>query len=39
VVRVAGSDRFLAYAVVNDGPVPGGSGTHDGSYVPSEGAE
>jgi hypothetical protein len=39
VVRVAGSDRFLAYAVVNDGPVPGGSGTHDGSYVPMEGAE
>jgi len=39
VSRVAGNDRFLAYAVVNDGPVPGGAGTHDGSFVPMEAAE
>lgn len=39
VVRVSGGDRFLAYAVVNDGPVPGGAGTHDGSFVPMEAAE
>ncbi|MBK9967517.1 MAG: PQQ-dependent sugar dehydrogenase [Holophagales bacterium] len=39
VLRVSGSERFLAYAVVNDGPVPGGAGTHDGSFVPMEAAE
>jgi len=39
VVRVSGNERFLAYAVVNDGPVPGGAGTHDGSFVPMEAAE
>ena len=39
VSRVAGNERFLAYAVVNDGPVPGGAGTHDGSFVPMEAAE
>ncbi len=39
VFRVSGSDRFVAYAVVNDGPVPGGSGTDDGSFVPMEAAE
>ncbi|MCL4808488.1 MAG: hypothetical protein KJ062_11985, partial [Thermoanaerobaculia bacterium] len=37
VLRVAGKDRFLAYAVVNDGSAPGGAGTHDGSFVPMEG--
>jgi glucose/arabinose dehydrogenase len=37
VVRVAGNERFLAYAVVNDGPAPGAAGTHDGSFVPMEG--
>lgn len=37
VVRVAGNERFLAYAVVNDGPAPGAPGTHDGSFVPMEG--
>jgi hypothetical protein len=39
VWRVSGNDRFLAYAVVNDGPAPGGTGTHDGSFVPMEAAE
>lgn len=39
VLRVTGNERFLAYAVVNDGPVPGGAGTHDGSFVPMEAAE
>ena len=39
VFRVSGNERFLAYAVVNDGPVPGGAGTHDGSFVPMEAAE
>jgi len=39
VSRVSGNERFLAYAVVNDGPVPGGAGTHDGSFVPMEAAE
>jgi glucose/arabinose dehydrogenase len=39
VFRVAGNERFLAYAVVNDGPVPGGAGTNDGSFVPMEAAE
>jgi hypothetical protein len=32
VVKTAGSGRFLAYGVVNDGKDPG-SGTNDGSYV------
>ena len=39
VFRVSGNERFLAYAVVNDGPAPGGAGTHDGSFVPMEAAE
>ncbi|HQP87151.1 MAG TPA: hypothetical protein PLL76_12925, partial [Thermoanaerobaculia bacterium] len=39
VSRVSGNGRFLAYAVLNDGPAPGGPGTHDGSYVPMEAAE
>ena len=39
VFRVSGNERFLAYAVVNDGPAPGGTGTDDGSFVPMEGAE
>jgi glucose/arabinose dehydrogenase len=39
VSRVSGVERFLAYAVVNDGAAPGGPGTHDGSFVPMEGAE
>jgi glucose/arabinose dehydrogenase len=37
VFRVAGNERFLAYAIVNDGAAPGGAGTHDGSLVPMEG--
>ena len=36
VSRVSGLERFLAYAVVNDGAAPGGPGTHDGSFVPME---
>ncbi len=39
VTRVSGVERFLAYAVVNDGPAPGGAGTHDGSFVPMEAVE
>ncbi len=39
VFRVSGNERFLAYAVVNDGPAPGGTGTDDGSFVPMEAAE
>ena len=39
VSRVSGVERFLAYAVVNDGASPGGPGTHDGSFVPMEAAE
>jgi len=39
VSRVSGVERFLAYAVVNDGASPGGPGTHDGSYVAMEAAE
>jgi hypothetical protein len=39
VTRVAGNERFLAYAVVNDGASPGGPGTHDGSFVPMETVE
>ena len=39
VSRVSGNGRFLAYAVLNDGPAPGGPGTHDGSYVAMEAAE
>jgi uncharacterized repeat protein (TIGR01451 family) len=33
-----GSDRFLAYGVVNDGPASGG-GTSDGSLVGADGAD
>ena len=33
VVRISGSSRFLAYAVVNDGGTSR-PGTNDGSYVP-----
>lgn len=33
-----GSDRFLAYGVVNDGPASGG-GTSDGSLVGTDGAD
>ncbi|HMM36978.1 MAG TPA: hypothetical protein PKA62_19915, partial [Thermoanaerobaculia bacterium] len=32
VERIGGTAPFLAYAVVNDGGVPG-AGTGDGSYV------
>ena len=32
VTRTSGTNRFVAYGVVNDGPTPG-SGTSDGSYV------
>ncbi len=39
VFRVSGNERFLAYAVVNDGPAAGGTGTDDGSFVPMEAAE
>lgn len=39
VFRVSGVERFLAYAVVNDGPAPGAPGTHDGSFVPMEAVE
>jgi glucose/arabinose dehydrogenase len=39
VFRVAGNDRFLAYAIVNDGAGPGGAGTDDGSFVPMEAVE
>jgi hypothetical protein len=33
VVRLSGSDRFLAYGVINDGATPTSGGTNDGSYV------
>lgn len=39
VSRVSGNGRFLAYAVLNDGPAPEGPGTHDGSFVAMEAAE
>jgi glucose/arabinose dehydrogenase len=39
VFRESGNDRFLAYAVVNDGSGPGAAGTNDGSFVPMEAAE
>jgi len=32
ITRTAGTNRFVAYGVVNDGATPG-SGTSDGSYV------
>ncbi len=35
VERLSGSSRWLAYAVVNDGSVPG-SRTGDGAYVPMQ---
>ncbi len=37
--RTTGTDRFIAYAVVNDGPASGGSGTSDGSIVVAGGSE
>lgn len=36
--RTSGADRFIAYAVVNDGGA-GGGGTSDGSFLPSGGTE
>ncbi len=35
VTRTGGSNRFLAYGVVNDGGAPG-SGTSDGSFLPAD---
>jgi len=32
VTKASGTDRFVTYGVVNDGPLPN-SGTNDGSYV------
>ena len=33
VYRVSGTERFIAYGVLNDGSAPGSGGTDDGSYV------
>ncbi len=33
VVTTAGTDRFLAYGVVNDGATPTSGGTNDGSFL------
>lgn len=33
VVTTAGTDRFLAYGVVNDGATPASGGTNDGSFL------
>lgn len=33
VVGLTGSDRFVAYGVVNDGASPWSGGTNDGSYI------
>lgn len=33
VVRTAGSSRFLAYGIVNDGATPNSGATNDGSYI------
>lgn len=38
VRRTSGSDRFIAYGVVNDGPATGG-GTSDGSLIPAGATE
>lgn len=38
VYRVSGNDRWLAYAVVNDGAAPG-EGTGDGSFLGMEAVE
>ena len=33
VVTTAGTDRFIAYGVVNDGATPTSGGTNDGSFL------
>jgi uncharacterized repeat protein (TIGR01451 family) len=38
IKQIAGSDSFLAYGVINDGPASGG-GTSDGSPVRTDGAD
>jgi uncharacterized repeat protein (TIGR01451 family) len=38
ITQTGGSDSFLAYGVVNDGPASGG-GTSDGSLVGTDGAD
>lgn len=39
ITVTSGSDRYIAYAVLNDGGVGGGGGTSDGSWIDTNAAE